>query len=121
VDGVDSCVVGYAGGNKEWPTYRNIQDHTEAIRIIFDPSVVTYEEILRHFFRQHSSSSQSWSRQYRSAILTHNEEQTAVAQALIAHMSKKTKVYTSVEAAQDFYRAEEYHQKYMEKSQRGRF
>lgn len=111
-------IVGYAGGQKEWPTYRSIKDSTEAVRVIYDPSLISYEDILRTFFHQHSPSSPAYSVQYRSAILVHSEEQRAEAQKLIGALSKRSKVYTSVEDATPFYRAEEYHQKYMEKNRR---
>jgi len=117
MEGVEDVVVGYAGGKTEWPTYRSIQDHTEAVRVVFDPKVITYEELLLSFFQMHSPFSSPYSTQYRSAILVHNEEQKAIATAMVddlAKMSKK-KVYTLVEPATDFYRAEEYHQKYIQK------
>ena len=117
MEGVQEVVVGYAGGKTEWPTYRSIQDHTEAVRVVFDPNVITYEELLLSFFQMHSPFSPPYSRQYRSAILTHNEEQHAIATAMIADLAKlsKKKVYTLIEPATDFYRAEEYHQKYIQK------
>ena len=60
-------VVGYAGGNSEWPTYKKIGDHTEAIRLEFDPSIISYLEILEEFFKQQGGppTSRGFSRQYR--------------------------------------------------------
>jgi len=115
--GVKEVTVGYAGGKTEFPTYRSIQDHTEAVRVVFDPKKISYEEILMSFFQQHSIFSPPYSRQYRSAILVHNQEQEETARAMLDAFSKsaKRKVYTEVEQATDFYRAEEYHQKYIAK------
>ena len=111
--------MGYAGGETDWPTYKSIQDHTEAIRVEYDPRVLNYMDILNEFFVQHSPTSPGYSRQYRSAILYHNEEQLNEAKEFIGMMEKKTgrKVYTDLEPATDFYQAEDYHLKYIEKSQ----
>lgn len=119
MEGVLEVTVGYAGGEAEWPTYRSIQDHTEAIRVVYDPTVVTYKDVLLSFFNQHSPFAPPYSRQYRSAILYHTEEQKEVAQNLIDEIHTRSgtrKIQTALERATDFYKAEEYHQKYMEKS-----
>ena len=110
--------MGYAGGKTEWPTYKSIQDHTEALRIEYDPSLLTYKDILAEFFSQHSPTSPSFSRQYRSAILYHNEEQLGEAKEFIGMLEKRIgrKIYTDLEPATDFYQAEEYHLKYIEKA-----
>lgn len=123
VRGVISTVVGYAGGETDYPTYKSIQDHTEAIRLEFDPSVISYEEILTHFFNQQGGPPgyPSYSRQYRSAILYHSEEQKGIAERMIADYKRSggsKKVFTDVEPATDFYRAEEYHQKFYFKQNR---
>ena len=120
--GVKEVIVGYTSGETEWPTYRQIQDHTEGLRVTFNPKEVTYEELLVSFFSQHSATSPPYSRQYRSTILYHTEEQKAVAEKVLSEVSvwaKGRRVYTTIEPATDFYRAEEYHQKYIEKA-RGR-
>lgn len=120
--GVLGVTVGYAGGKTEWPTYRSIQDHTEACRIEFDPTIISYRDILISFFDMHSPFSAPYSRQYRSAILVHNDEQQKIADDLVAtlQVGSKRKIYTSIEPHTDFYRAEEYHQKYIQKS-RGKY
>lgn len=125
LDGVQEVTVGYAGGRKSWPTYRNIQDHTEAVRIEYDPNVVTFESLLDVFLNELGGPpvSPSYSRQYRSAILVHNSTQRAIALQKIEQWSNRyggRKLYIDVEDATDFYRAEEYHQKYMEKQRRRR-
>ena len=119
IPGIVSTVVGYAGGKTDYPTYKSIQDHTEAIRLVYDPNVLTYEQILKYFFEMQGGPPQynSYSRQYRSAILTHSDEQKRIAEKLIDSFLKQgyKKVWTDIEEATDFYRAEEYHQKYVVK------
>ena len=126
MSGVISTVVGYAGGEELNPTYKSIKDHTEVIRVEFDPKVITYTDILASFLDQHSPYDRAYSRQYRSAILYHNEEQRQIASQVLQQLSAKRggkKIYTEIEPATTFYRAEEYHQKYVEKqkSRGGRF
>ena len=115
--GVLNVVVGYAGGKESDPTYRSIKDHTEAVRVEFDPQVISYEEILECYFKQLGRSMfyPSYSRQYRNAILVHNTDQKCAASAMIQRLSKENEVHVTVQAATDFYRAEEYHQKYFHK------
>lgn len=110
--------MGYAGGKTDWPTYKSIQDHTEALRIEFDPALLSYKDILMEFFSQHSPTSPSFSRQYRSAIYYHSNEQLEEAKEFIDWLESGTgrKIYTDLEPATDFYRAEEYHLKYIEKA-----
>ena len=117
--GVLEVTVGYAGGKEEGPTYKRILDHTEACRVVFDPSKTTYRDILISMFGQHSPFGAPYSRQYRSAILVHNDEQREVAESLIAQFQAGTsrRISTVVEPATDFYAAEEYHQHYIKKSQ----
>jgi peptide-methionine (S)-S-oxide reductase len=107
--------VGYAGGKEDWPTYREIKDHTEAVRVVYNPAIVSYEAILRKFFDEHSPYMASWNRQYRSAILTNSASQKAIAQQLVVELSRSKKIYTSIEYSTDFYQAEGYHLKYIEK------
>jgi peptide-methionine (S)-S-oxide reductase len=83
------------------------------VEIDFDPSVVTYADLLEIFWKSHDPGSRSWSRQYRAAIFYHNDEQKN--QALKSRKAQEArigKVYTEVEPATAFYRAEDYHQKY---------
>lgn len=125
VVGVLSTVVGYAGGSQQWPTYKAIKDFTEAIRIEFDPSVISFEEILEECFiiQQGAPTSPALSRQYRRAILVHNQTQREVAEEVIERhrrMRRVKRIHCDVEAATEFYQAEEYHQKYLEKTGRRR-
>ena len=112
--------VGYAGGSAPWPTYKNIQDHTEAVRVEYDPQIMSYQDVLVEFFSQGGIPTQPcYSRQYRNAILAHTPEQKKIANAILGQLAKQRglkKIYTDVEDATPFYRAEEYHQKYVEKS-----
>jgi len=106
--------VGYTGGTKENPTYRTLGDHTESIEVDYDPSVISYADLLKVFWQSHDPGSRSWSRQYMSAIFYHNEEQKKLA------VESKTReearahagIYTQILPASKFYRAEDYHQKY---------
>ena len=122
--GVLDVVVGYAGGKKSYPTYNSIKDYTEAVRVNYQPGVVSYREILESFIKQLGGGpvSPSFSRQYRSAILYHNAEQKLIAEEVLTEVKKKRGrgVFIDVEPATDFYRGEEYHQKFYKK-QRGRY
>jgi methionine-S-sulfoxide reductase len=100
--------VGYAGGKAAHPTYANIQDHSEAIRITYDPSVLTYTDLLKLFWDGNHPFRQSYARQYRSAILWQDESQRKLAQETMP----KGKVYTAIEPLGVFTLAEDYHQKY---------
>ena len=106
--------VGYTGGNKENPTYRALGDHTESIEVDYDPGIISYEDLLKIFWRSHDPGSRSWSRQYMSAIFYHNEEQKKLALESRKREEAKTggKMYTEIAPASRFYRAEDYHQKY---------
>lgn len=100
------------------PTYRNVQDYAEAIRVTFSKDKWTYEQMLELFFEMHYPSDPRFAgTQYRSAIFCHTEGQKQMAE----HACKQRGAlgaYVSVEAASNFYRAEEYHQKYVEKQLR---
>ena len=82
LDGVVSVTVGYCGGKTEWPNYENIMDHTEAVRIVFDPSEISYYDILENMMTMHSPTSAPYSRQYRSAIFYHNDEQKQISEEI---------------------------------------
>jgi methionine-S-sulfoxide reductase len=121
--GVTEVVVGYTGGDKPWPTYQSILDHTEAVRVTFDPSVISYRQIVKSYFAQNPSVyGASWMRQYRSAIMVHNEEQRVIVDEMVSDVMQQTgrEVFMDVEYAVDFYLAEEYHQKWKEKNESSR-
>ena len=106
--------VGYAGGEKKNPTYQDLGDHTEAIQIDYDPTRVSYEELLEVFWDSHNPTSRPWSRQYMSIIFFHDEGQEQLARDSKALREEKVggKIYTEITALSPFYLAEDYHQKY---------
>lgn len=114
--GVTGTQVGYTGGSSIDPTYHNLDGHTESIEITYDPTGITYQDLLHHFwgFRDHSGA---YMTQYESAIFTTNDEQMRLAlaskEAQPAHRLRPLRV--RLEPAGPFYRAEEYHQQYYAK------
>lgn len=123
-DGVVSTRVGYTGGNVSHATYRNHGSHAEALEVIFDPTRISYRQILEFFFQIHDPS--TLNRQgndvgtsYRSAIFYTNDEQRRIADETIADVDASDlwpgKVVTEVVAASDFWEAEPEHQDYLER------
>ena len=106
--------VGYAGGTTENPTYRNIGDHSETIQIEYDPTQISYEELLDMVWRSPGPQYRPRSRQYMSAIFYHDEEQRRLAIETKDRAEDRlgTKVFTEITPIRVFYLAEEYHQKY---------
>lgn len=130
--GVLNTSVGYTGGNAENPTYRQVCTgmtmHAEAVEIEYDPNVISYEKLLKHFWKIHDPTSldrqgNDWGTQYRSAIFYHSEEQKQIAEKMIDELNKsgkyKNKIVTNVVKAGIFYPAEEYHQDYLDKNPGG--
>lgn len=128
VKGVIATAVGYSGGHFERPTYEQVctlnTGHAEAIRVIFDPNVVSYETLLSVFWKIHDPTTKDRQgpdvgKQYRSVIFYHNEEQKAAALASKEKLEKsgafKNSIVTEIVPVSDFYMAEEYHQQYFEK------
>ncbi len=107
-------MVGYAGGSKENPIYTSLGNHTETIRIEYDPSVISYKELLDVFWYSHHPAIPSFSRQYMSIVFYHNEEQLKLAEASRNELKAGTglEIFTEIIPASDFYPAEDYHQKY---------
>lgn len=129
--GVLSTTVGYTGGTTEYPTYEQVctgtTGHAEAVEILFDPSVVTYEDLLKFFWTIHDPT--SWDKQgpdvgsqYRSAIFYYTNEQKEKALKSKEHLQQSglytRKIVTDILPAQPFYKAEEYHQQYIKKQSR---
>jgi peptide-methionine (S)-S-oxide reductase len=106
--------VGYTGGVKANPTYYSLGDHTETVEIDYDPTVVSYEELLEVFWQSHRPTTPSWSRQYASIIFYHDEEQLRLATESKQRAETRwgRKIYTEITPAKTFYLAEDYHQKY---------
>jgi methionine-S-sulfoxide reductase len=106
--------VGYGGGIKKDPTYHNLGDHSETIEVEFDPTKISYKQLLDIFWESHVPTSPSYSRQYASSIFFHNDEQKKLAYETkkLLEERKGQKIYTGIVEAGVFYPAEGYHQKY---------
>jgi methionine-S-sulfoxide reductase len=129
VPGVIDTDVGYTGGFVENPTYEDTHDsksgHAEAIRVMFDPTVLSYEELLEQwFFKLHDPTTlnrqgNDIGTQYRSAIFPQTPEQKSVAERVKARVDASGKwkrpITTSIEPASTWYSAESYHQDYLRK------
>jgi peptide-methionine (S)-S-oxide reductase len=128
IPGVTETAVGYEGGKLDNPSYKDVctdgTGHAEVVELTFDPAKVKYETLLDAFFSLHDPTQLNrqgpdWGSQYRSAVFFHSPEQEAAAKAKIAQLSETKKfpkpIVTQVIPAQTFWRAEEYHQKYLEK------
>lgn len=126
--GVIATAVGYEGGSLASPTYQQVctdrTGHAEAVDIDFDPSKITYQQLLDEFFALHDPTQLNrqgpdWGSQYRSAVFYHSPEQEKTAKETIARLTAEKKfskpIVTQVVPAETFWRAEEYHQKYLEK------
>lgn len=120
IKGVIRTRVGYAGGMMINPDYGNIGDHTETVQVDYDPSQITYTELLDIFWKNHSPTSWTWSRQYLNAVFYHNDRQRQLAEKSKAALEQKIgrTVRTEVLPLRTFFWAEDYHQKYLLKGQR---
>jgi peptide methionine sulfoxide reductase msrA/msrB len=132
IPGVLETAVGYTGGSVANPTYRQVctgaTGHAEAVEITFDPTKISYEEVLGYFFRMHDPTTLNQQHndvgtQYRSAIFYHSDEQKRVAEAVKERVNKSGKfkrtIVTEITAASKFYVGEDYHQKYLVKNPGG--
>ena len=106
--------MGYAGGTTANPSYHDLGDHSESVQVDFDPSRISYKELLDIFWKSHDPTRGSWSRQYRAAIFYHNEKQKKVGMETRDHLASeiKEKIATSIEPYSGFSVAEDYHQKH---------
>ena len=105
--------VGYAGGTTPDPTYHHIGDHSETVQLDYDPTVITYQELLDAFWQGHDPRVPPFSRQYASIIFCHDEEQKQLAERSIAtRIEQEGELWTELLPAGQFYWAEDYHQKY---------
>jgi peptide-methionine (S)-S-oxide reductase len=112
-------LVGYTGGTTKNPTYGAMGDHSESIRIEYDPKQVSYESLLKIFWENHSPEQLSYSLQYASFIYYHNEEQKKAAMVSREKLAARFrgKIYTEIVPVTKFYSAEDYHQKYRLRSE----
>lgn len=128
VNGVVATSVGYTGGRTADPNYKQVcsglTGHAEALLVEFDPAVVTYDQLLNVFWSNHDPTTLNRQgpdigEQYRSVIFYHTPEQEAAARASKDSLEKsgvfRKPIVTSIEPAVEFYRAEDYHQRYFEK------
>ena len=129
LEGVTDVRVGYTGGTKEEPTYKEVcsgrTGHAEAVEVTFDPSEVSYEELVDAFWQLHDPTQvnrQGWDvgSQYRSAIFTHSAEQARIAARSKARAQEgfAKPIATQITPAETFWPAEEYHQQYLVKNGR---
>ncbi|EJW87342.1 peptide methionine sulfoxide reductase [Wuchereria bancrofti] len=114
LDGVLATRVGYAGGTTAVPNYRNIGDHTEVTEVQFDENIISYNEVLDCFWRNHNPTKE-YKKQYKSAILYVNDQQKEIVKQSLKKIQEKynnRKLDTYVQKLVQFYQAEDYHQKY---------
>ncbi len=128
VQGVRDTAVGYMGGTLPNPTYQDVcadrTGHAEVLQLDYEPSQISYEKMLRVFFEIHDPTTLNrqgpdFGKQYRSVIFFHDAPQEAAARALKDELDRSDrfprKIVTHIAPAAEFYRAEEYHQRYFEK------
>ena len=126
--GVIDTAVGYEGGDLEHPTYKEVctdrTGHAEVVDVTFDPSRVSFDTLLDTFFALHDPTQLNrqgpdWGKQYRSVVFARSDEQAQQAKAKIAELNASgayhKPIVTKVEPATTFWKAEEYHQRYLEK------
>jgi len=126
--GVIETAVGYEGGSLNSPSYQQVctdrTGHAEAVEIDFDPAKIAYQQLLDEFFALHDPTQLNrqgpdWGTQYRSVVFYHSPEQKVAAEQTIARLTAEKKfskpIVTQVVPAETFWRAEDYHQKYLEK------
>lgn len=120
LDGVVSTRVGYTGGSKADPTYRDLGDHTEVIEVTFDPAKLSYADLLERFWAEHDPTFDN-PPQYQSAIFTQGSAQERAARKSLDDARERSRraIRTRVEPLERFNEAEEYHQKYYAKSRLG--
>ena len=123
--GVTDTEVGYTGGANENPTYETHPGHAEAVRITYDPNVITYRELLDFFFRVHNPTTLNQQgndvgTQYRSVIFYHDNQQEAAARDMIRKLTEEgiydSTIVTEVSPASPFYEAEDYHHNYFNRN-----
>jgi len=129
--GVVATAVGYAGGHADNPTYRQVcshrTGHAEVVEVDYDPARLSYDQLLDVFWAEHDPTTKNRQGpdvgdQYRSVIFVHDDEQKAAAVASRDALERSGRwrrpIVTEIEAAPTFWRAEEYHQQYFEKTGR---
>lgn len=128
LDGVTDTAVGYSGGSKEKPTYKEVctdrTGHAEVVEVTYDPARISYEDLLKVFWENHDPTTMNRQgpdvgTQYRSVVFYHSPEQKALAEKSKENLQESGKhkrpIVTRIEPAATFWRAEDYHQQYLEK------
>ncbi len=132
VEGVVDATSGYTGGHTKDPSYGDVcsgaTGHAEVVEVEYDPQKVSYEDLLEVFWKSHDPTQvnrQGWDvgTQYRSAIFFHTPEQEVAANASKEKAQERSRkpIITEITPASEFYRAEEYHQRYFERNKLARF
>ena len=127
IEGIIKTEVGYCGGNSATTTYKEVctgnTNHAEVVKLDFDEKIITYEKILKIFFQIHdpttlNSQGPDFGTQYRSEIFVHDENQNKIANKVLKEINEKFKgkIVTKISKSKNYNKAEEYHQKYLEKS-----
>jgi len=129
IPGVTATAVGFEGGTLPEPSYKSVctdlTGHAEVVELEFDPARVSYERLLEAFFSFHDPTTLNRQgpdegTQYRSVVFYHDDEQKAAAEKMVADLTRESRfrdpIVTQIEPATIFWRAEEYHQKYLEKN-----
>ena len=127
LEGVVKTEVGYCGGNTERTSYKEVcygnTNHAEVVKIEFDDTKISYEDILRYFFEFHDPTTLNRQgpdvgTQYRSEIFVHNEDQNKIASKILNEFNEKCKgkIVTKISKSKNYSKAEDYHQKYLEKN-----
>ena len=130
--GVVETEVGYTGGHTQNPTYKQVctgkTGHAEAVKVLYKPQMISYAALVRHFFRLHDPTTfnrqgPDVGSQYRSAIFYVTSDQRDIAHQIKAELKESDsfsrKIVTEITPASPFYRAEEYHQHYVQKTGHG--
>ena len=128
--GVYLSSVGYMGGDTENPTYEEVckgqTNHAEVVHIHFNADIISYDEVLEIFWNNHNPTTKNrqgldTGTQYRSVVFFHSEEQMQIVESSLKQQSKnwKNPIVTQIISAEKFYRAEEYHQNYLNKNNLG--
>ena len=127
LNGVDKVVSGYSGGHVKNPGYKEVckglTGHAEVVQISFDPSIISFKELLEVFFQTHDPTTlnrqgNDVGTQYRSSIFYHSEEQRILSEQVVENLTKEgvydNEIVTEIEVFDSFYEAENYHQDYYE-------
>lgn len=114
IPGIIRTRVGYAGGTTNHPTYTNISDYIETIQMDFDPTMISFSELLTVFWKKHNPTQMPYKRQYISALYFHDKKQEELIKKSLQQISKtfSEKILTEIISFEKFYLAEDYHQKY---------